>query len=107
MVGCTIQRRVMFLKKLILEIEWPLNFLEKSDIVLARARKIKIDEVYIEVKDKVKVMEKFLERYKLDWNEIAYIGNDINDLSLLQKSGISFAPFDAQKSKKSGKFAFE
>lgn len=70
---------------------------ENSKIVLARAKKLKIKEVYIGVKDKVKIVEKFLKKYNLNWDEVAYIGDDINDLPVLKKAGLSFAPSDARE----------
>ncbi len=36
-----------------------------------------------------------IKKYKLDWNEIAYIGDDINDIQLLKKVGLSACPQNA------------
>ena len=68
---------------------------ENSKIVIMRARKLKIGEVYVGVEDKIKVIEELIKKYNLDFNEIAYIGDDINDLPVLEKVGLSFAPNDA------------
>ena len=68
---------------------------ENSKIVIMRARKLKIEEVYVGVEDKLKIIEELAKRYKLDLNEIAYIGDDINDLPALKKVGLRFAPNDA------------
>jgi len=68
---------------------------EDSKIVLKRAEKLKIKEVYIGVKDKLKILEKLKMKYNLEYKNIAYIGDDINDLPVLKKVGLSFTPNDA------------
>ena len=68
---------------------------EDSKIVLRRAEKLKIKEVYIGVEDKLKVIEELTKKYKINFDNIAYIGDDINDLPVLKKVGLSFAPNDA------------
>ena len=68
---------------------------ENTEIVLKRAEKLKIKEVYIGIKDKINIIVKLKEKYKLEYDNIAYIGDDINDLPVLRKIGLSFAPNDA------------
>jgi YrbI family 3-deoxy-D-manno-octulosonate 8-phosphate phosphatase len=68
---------------------------EKSRIVLARAAKMKVDEVHIGVIDKLRVLEEVSERHGVRLEEIAYIGDDINDLPVLEKVGWSVAVADA------------
>jgi YrbI family 3-deoxy-D-manno-octulosonate 8-phosphate phosphatase len=68
---------------------------EESKIVLRRAGKLKVEEVYIGVKDKLRVIKELAQKYSLSLDEIAYIGDDINDLALLREVGLSFAPSDA------------
>lgn len=68
---------------------------EDSKIVLRRAEKLKIKEVYIGIKDKLNIIEKLKEKYNLEFENITYIGDDINDLPVLKKVGVSFAPKDA------------
>ena len=68
---------------------------EKSEIVIKRAEKLKVEEVYIGAEDKLEVAKKLIKKYNLGFNEIAYIGDDINDISLLKKVGLSCCPFDA------------
>lgn len=67
---------------------------ENSEIVLKRAEKLKVEEVYIGVDDKLKVIEELIEKYNLSFDEIAYIGDDINDIPVLEKVCLSFAPED-------------
>lgn len=73
---------------------------ENSKIVEQRARKLEIDELFLGCTDKVKAMEEILKKYNLEFDEVAYIGDDINDMALLKKVGISFAVNDAMDSVK-------
>ena len=68
---------------------------ESSKIVIKRADKLKVEEVFIGVEDKLKVIEELANKYNLSFEEVAYIGDDINDLPVLEKVGLSFAPDDA------------
>ncbi len=45
--------------------------------------------------DKVKVLSQVAEKYKCDLNEIAYIGDDENDLECIKICGLKGCPADA------------
>jgi len=62
---------------------------ENTNIVKRRGEKLKLEEVLMGVQDKLKAADGLREKYKLDWKDIAFIGDDINDLKLLQKVGYS------------------
>tara|TARA_B100000029_G_scaffold92902_1_gene82843 strand:+ start:454 stop:945 length:492 start_codon:yes stop_codon:yes gene_type:complete len=62
---------------------------EKSKHVLARAKKLNIKEVYINEREKQKRLNYLLHKYNLSLNEVAYIGDDINDLEVLSTVGFS------------------
>jgi 3-deoxy-D-manno-octulosonate 8-phosphate phosphatase (KDO 8-P phosphatase) len=49
------------------------------------------------VKDKLVEYEKIKQEYKLKDEEIAYIGDDIIDLSILCRCGLSVTPKDARE----------
>ncbi|AKB43001.1 MULTISPECIES: acylneuraminate cytidylyltransferase [Methanosarcina] len=68
---------------------------EKTKIVEARANKLKVDEVYQGIVDKLSIFEELREKYSLEYSEIVYIGDDINDIPVLEKAGVSFCPNDA------------
>ena len=68
---------------------------EKSEIVLKRAEKLKVEEVYIGVEDKLEVVKRLIKKYNLSFELVVYIGDDINDIPLLKKVGLSCCPFDA------------
>tara|TARA_B110000014_G_C20035319_1_gene537826 strand:- start:327 stop:797 length:471 start_codon:yes stop_codon:yes gene_type:complete len=62
---------------------------ENSNIVLRRAEKLKIKEVYIDEKNKLERLKKICSNKKIALNEVAYIGDDINDIEVLKNVGIS------------------
>ena len=62
---------------------------ENTDVVLARAEKLKIDEVYVNENEKLKRLIYLSKKYKISMDEIAYIGDDINDLEALKAVGLS------------------
>lgn len=66
-----------------------------SEMVNIRAKELGIEEVYQGVNDKLEVYKLLKEKYKLFDEEIAYIGDDINDLPLMKKVGFSFCVADA------------
>lgn len=68
---------------------------ENSKIVLNRAKKLKIDELYQGTEDKLAVFEELRKKYNFDYSEIVYVGDDINDIPVLEKVGVSFCPSDA------------
>ncbi|MCH2230919.1 MAG: HAD-IIIA family hydrolase [Crocinitomicaceae bacterium] len=70
---------------------------ENTDIVKRRADKLKIDHVYLGVKDKVKVLDSLLVELNLEWTDVAYIGDDLNDYQVLKKVGYSSCPLNAPK----------
>ena len=62
---------------------------ENSAIVSRRAEKLKIKDVVLGSKNKIKDLEHILKLKKIDFNEVAYIGDDINDISVLERVGFS------------------
>jgi len=68
---------------------------ENAQSVRNRARKLGIVEVHTGAGDKVAIMKELLQKYGLTWDQVAYVGDDQNDLELLKKTGVSFAPGDA------------
>lgn len=69
---------------------------EQSAIVAKRAEKLHIDELHLGVKEKLSVVRTISARRGLTLDEIAYIGDDVNDLEVLRAVGLSAAPFDAE-----------
>ena len=65
---------------------------ENSEIVLRRAEKLQIDKVYINEKEKLNRMHEICKELDISLSQVAYIGDDINDLPLLEEVGLSAMP---------------
>ncbi len=68
---------------------------EVSLAVKRRAEKLKITEVYLGVKSKMQMLETIQAVSQLASEQIAYIGDDVNDLEILAAVGLSACPRDA------------
>ena len=68
---------------------------EDTEIVRKRAQKLHIDLLFMGVKDKLNIATKLCQEMKIDLKEVAYIGDDINDIELLSAVGFSAAPANA------------
>lgn len=68
---------------------------EETEIVKRRAEKLKIDYLFQGVSDKLSIALQLCERLGIDLTEVAYIGDDINDIELLKATGISACPNSA------------
>ena len=55
-------------------------------------RKLKIDYCYLGVKDKVAQAEELCRELGITLQDVAFIGDDVNDLALLRKVGFSASP---------------
>ncbi|MEO1450131.1 MAG: HAD family hydrolase, partial [Bacteroidota bacterium] len=64
-------------------------------ILRARADALGIDRVYTGRRPKVAVIQEWLAELNLKWEQIAYVGDDLNDLPPLRKAGLSACPADA------------
>src|SRR6202048_3721816 len=62
---------------------------EDSPIVHARAAKLKIDDVFTGVADKLEIVRSLCVRHKLDLQAVAYVGDDLNDLAAMQNVGLA------------------
>lgn len=74
---------------------------ENVPAVLHRLRKLKIDIFSLGEKEKTRVYEKWKLEYKLKDAEICVCGDDLNDLPLLKRAGLSCAPVNALPAVKS------
>jgi len=67
---------------------------ENSKIVKKWAKEMNISKTYSGIKNKEKELEKICKYYKILPNEIAFIGDDVNDIELMKKVGFSVTPSD-------------
>jgi len=66
-----------------------------SNIVDRRAKELDITYVKQGVKNKKEVLDSIIEELGITYSEVAIIGDDMNDLSMLKMVKKSFAPYDA------------
>ena len=74
---------------------------ENVELNRRRAEKLHIEELHMGVTDKLVVVERLAEKYGISLDEIAYIGDDINDIPVLKAVGLSCCPGDAVEDVKS------
>ena len=67
---------------------------ERTKLVARRAEKLTIPEVHQGVTDKLSCVREMAARYGLTLSQVAYIGDDINDLETLKAVGFSATPAD-------------
>ncbi len=68
---------------------------ENTEIVTRRAKKLNVDIVHLGIKDKLSVAKGICNNLGIDLDEVAYIGDDLNDVFLLKSVGISGSPSNA------------
>src|ERR1700749_2209001 len=68
---------------------------EKSPSLVQRAQKLQITELHLLAKDKTAVLNEILYRLQLEPEEVAYIGDDYNDLDIMKMVGFTASPSDA------------
>jgi 3-deoxy-D-manno-octulosonate 8-phosphate phosphatase (KDO 8-P phosphatase) len=68
---------------------------KKSQILTKRAAELKIEEVHQGVDDKLKVLDEVLKRYQLTYENVAYIGDDVNDIDCMKVCYFKGCPADA------------
>lgn len=64
----------------------------KSALVERRAKELGISHLYQGIHNKDEVLESILKEEGLEWNQVAAIGDDLNDYKMLKKAGLSFTP---------------
>ena len=67
----------------------------ESEIVRRRAAELNITQLYQGVGDKLSQLRELAEHYKVQPDEIAYIGDDLNDLDCIRYCGLTACPADA------------
>ncbi len=68
---------------------------EESSSFAQLAARMKVSELHLGIEKKELVLEKLLARLNLDAEQIAYIGDEVNDVELLKQVGFSACPLDA------------
>jgi 3-deoxy-D-manno-octulosonate 8-phosphate phosphatase (KDO 8-P phosphatase) len=68
---------------------------ENSQAVAQRGKKIKIDYVFLGTTNKLAKAKELCEELGFDLMDVAYIGDDLNDILLLRNVGLSACPSNA------------
>lgn len=63
--------------------------------VETRLRKLGIEEIIVGSRDKLADFEKLVNKYKLNYSEILYMGDDVPDLCVMKKVALPCCPADA------------
>jgi len=67
----------------------------ESAAVSKRASELKLDFCHQGIVDKASVFLKLIEYHGLKKKEVAYIGDDLNDVTVLRQAGLAICPADA------------
>jgi 3-deoxy-D-manno-octulosonate 8-phosphate phosphatase (KDO 8-P phosphatase) len=67
---------------------------ERTRLVARRAEKLAIPELHQGVMDKLSVIREMATRHGISLRQVAYIGDDVNDIEALKAVGLSASPAD-------------
>lgn len=70
---------------------------EDTQMVKRRAEKLKVEYLFQGVKNKLAVLNKLCNELQITLDNVAYLGDDINDLKVLKAVGYSACPSSAPK----------
>lgn len=67
------------------------------NMVLKRAEMLGVKYCYVGTEPKIKVLEQWRKELGLEYSQIAYVGDDINDKAVMEVVGLSVCPADANE----------
>jgi len=67
---------------------------EKTRIVKQWSKKMNVTQIFDGVKNKERILDIMCKKYNVKLENIAYIGDDINDFKILSKVGLAVSPHD-------------
>ncbi len=70
---------------------------EDTEIVAKRALKLKITELHMGILEKEKTLDEIIKRKGITAEEVAFMGDDTNDIEIMKRVGLSASPADATK----------
>lgn len=70
---------------------------EKRELNRRRSKKLQLDIFEEGVKDKLDVVEKLCKKYNVDLQNVAYVGDDINDLAVIKAVGFGCSVMNGVK----------
>lgn len=84
---------IVFLKKC--GLKTVLISARKSEALVQRARELKIDKIYMGAYPKLKAYENMLKELNVLDPQVCFMGDDVTDLRLMRRCGVSIAPANA------------
>ena len=69
-------------------------------IVRGRAKTLNVEHIYIGPRPKLDVLSEWCRAFQVEMSQVAYIGDDINDLEVIEAVGLAACPADAVESVK-------
>jgi 3-deoxy-D-manno-octulosonate 8-phosphate phosphatase (KDO 8-P phosphatase) len=66
-----------------------------SEATATRASELKVDYLIQCKTSKVTAIEELLQRSRMDWSEVCYMGDDIVDLGAMRRACVAIAPANA------------
>ena len=73
----------------------------ENNTVKHRFENLGMTKLYMGQRNKLNALKEMLEEYKLDYSEVAYMGDDLPDLCVLKEVGLACCPNDAVQEVKS------
>jgi len=70
---------------------------ENSKIVKSRGKKIKVYKTYVGILQKELLLDEICDQLNLKLDNIAYVGDDVNDYKIMKKCALACSPNDATK----------
>jgi len=68
---------------------------KNNKLIESRAELLGVQKVYVGTWNKIQVLEDWSKELNIGFENIAYIGDDVNDLAVIGKAGLSACPADA------------
>lgn len=68
---------------------------EQTEIVRRRAEKLCVDYLFMGVENKLHVVQQLCNQLEITMQDVAYIGDDLNDMEVLESVGLSATPASA------------
>lgn len=77
----------------------------ENDSVRRRLNDLQIEHVGLKIADKKTWLNDWLQEHNYDWSQVAFIGDDINDVEVMQHVGHCACPADAvEEAKQAAKY---
>ncbi len=64
----------------------------ESEALTRRCADLNIDYLFQKIRNKVKQTEQIMSELAIDWENVAFIGDDWNDFELMKKAGLTATP---------------